>query len=191
MSLLTEAKVRARAQKPTGLYKSVETILTEHMQKQAAISQYDIFLSHAFDDRELLTGTVLMIEDLGYTVYIDWKDDTLLNRKQVTPATAAKLRERMKASRCLFYSVTPTATESTWVKWELGYKDGDNNRTAILPIIHSLTEDYGGQEFLELYPYVSDGNDAFGKSHLWIHRSRTFYVEFDSWLKGRDPFEHT
>lgn len=100
MSLFTESKVRARAQQVTGMYKSAASVLAEKVEKQAGVAGHDIFLSHAFDDRELLTGTVLLIEDLGYSVYIDWQDDPTLDCKQVTPATAAKLRERMKASRC-------------------------------------------------------------------------------------------
>jgi len=139
----------------------------------------------------MVLGVALTIEDLGYSVYLDWRDDPSLDRKNVTPATAEKLRERMRASRCLFYSVTPKATESTWMKWELGYKDAHNNRTAILPVIGSMTEDYDGQQFLGLYPYVSDGNDTAEKPHLWIHRSKTCYVKFEKWLAGAEPNEHS
>jgi hypothetical protein len=46
------------------------------------------------------------LEDLGYSVYLDWRDDPTLDRKRVSPATAAKLRERMSASKSLFYSTT-------------------------------------------------------------------------------------
>jgi len=191
MSLFVESKVRSRAKAEVGAYQSVASVLTEHMEKQAKVSAHDIFLSHAFDDREVVLGVALLIEDLGYSVYLDWRDDPHLDRKQVTPATAAKLRERMRASQCLFYAATPSATESAWMKWELGYSDGHNNRTAILPVAGSLTEDYGGQQFLGIYPYVSDGNDTGGKPYLWIHRSKTCYVKFESWLAGQEPSEHS
>lgn len=192
MSLFTESKVRTRARRETST-KSASTVLAEFARKQAAISKTHIFLSHAFDDRELLVGAVLMIEDLGYSVYIDWRDDPTLDRKLVTPATAAKLKERMDASQCLFYAVTPSATESTWMKWELGYKDGENGRTAILPIVGSSTEAYNtSEQFLGLYPYVSDGTlSGTTNQRLWIHRSRTRYIEFEAWLAGSEPIERS
>ena len=102
MSLFTESKVRARARsEATNFSKSAASVLTERVQKQAGEGGHDIFLSHAFEDREMLAGTVLLIGDLGHSVYLNWREDPTLDRKHVTPATAAKLRERMKASRSL------------------------------------------------------------------------------------------
>src|SRR6185436_17475221 len=108
--------IRARAQKTT-LLRSAASVLTEKVHKQDASASHDVFLSHAFDDRDLLMGTALSIEDLGYSVYIDWRDDPTLDRKHVTASTAAKLRQRMNSSRCLFYAVTPASADSTWMKW--------------------------------------------------------------------------
>ena len=106
MALLTESKIRARARRSVGLYESADTVLGGVMKKQASVTGHDIFLSHAYDDKELVLGVALTIEDLGYTVYLDWRDDPTLDRKNVTPLTADKLRSRMKASKCIFYSTT-------------------------------------------------------------------------------------
>lgn len=191
MPLFLESEVRFRAHRATGMNFSAASLLNELMAKQEKVDQPDIFLSHAYDDREIVLGVALKIEDLGYSVYIDWRDDPTLDRKEVTPATAAKLRKRMRASKCLFYSVTPSASVSTWMKWELGYMDGYNHRTAILPISSATTEKYSGQEFLGLYPYVSDGVDrTTGKPRLWIHRSEACYIKFKLWLAGYEPPEH-
>ena len=132
---------------------------------------------------------MLLIEDLGYTVYLDWRDDPSLDRKHVTPTTAARLREQMKASNCLFYAVTPSTVHSVWMKWELGYKDGDNGKIAILPIVGSHTEAYSSsEEFVGLYPYVSGGTSAQDRrERLWIHHSPSIYVEFEAWLSGKEP----
>jgi len=192
MSLFTESKVRARANREvTNFSKSARIVLAEHIQKQAGEAGHDIFLSHAFDDRDLLSGTVLLIEDLGYSVFLDWRDDPTLDRKRVTPATAGKLRERMKASRCLLYAITPAEKDSAWMKWELGYKDGENGRTAILPIAGSETEIFNEQEFLGLYPYMSEGLEKSSKKNrLWVNRTPSCYVMFDNWLNGESPAEH-
>jgi len=192
MSLFTESAVRARARREmTNFSKTASAVLLERVEKQAAERAWNIFLSHAFLDREMLSGTVLIIEDLGYSVYIDWREDPKLDRSQVTPATAAVLRERMRASKCLFYSVTPNAKESAWMKWELGWKDGHNRRTAILPIVNETTETSNEQQFLGLYPYVSDGTvTGSQRKTLWIHRSPSCYVSFDKWLEGEEPANH-
>jgi hypothetical protein len=189
MALFTELSIRARAQKTTSGYKSALTILTEQMHKQASIAVHDIFLSHSYDDKELVLGMALVIEDFGYSVYLDWRDDPSLERKRVTKETAEKLRARMKASRCLLYSTTEHATESKWMSWELGFKDGDNTRVAILPVSPIQTTSYQGQEYLGVYPYISNGNDTTGKHRLWVHRSLTCYVTFDDWLAGQEPTE--
>lgn len=189
MSLLTESTVRARAQRAAGVYRNFANVLTEHMQKQAVVAQHDIFLSHSFDDRELVLGVALTIEDFGYSVYLDWRDDPSLDRKNITEKTAEKLRVRMKASRCLFYSTTENASNSKWMPWELGYKDGHNTRVAILPVSRVATNSYQGQEYLGVYPYVADQNDTEGKHRLWIRQSLTCYVNFDSWLEGHEPTE--
>ena len=82
------------------------------------------------------------------------------------------------------------AKDSAWMKWEMGWKDGHNNRTAVLPIEKEGTDDWNGQQFLGLYPYVSGGpiKKSF-KEALWIHRSESCYVRFDAWLSGKEPFQ--
>ena len=191
MSLFVESTVRARAQRATGLYKSAGSVLTEHMQKQTGATQHDIFLSHAYDDKDLVLGVALAIEDLGYSVYLDWRDDPSLDRKNVTAQTAEKLRARIKTSRCLFYSTTEYSSESKWMPWELGYKDGQNARVAILPVSRVATEAYQGQQYLGLYPYVSQARDTAQRERLWIHRGLTCYVVFETWLEGKEPTERS
>jgi len=191
MATFTESALRARARRETTNFsKTASAVLTEKVTKQEDLKTFDVFLSHAYDDRELLTGVVLSIEDLGYSVYIDWREDPKLDRSQVTSATAAVLRERMRNSRCLFYSVTPSSKDSAWMKWELGWKDGHNNRTAILPIEKDGSDSWSGQQFLGLYPYVSGGKiEGSLKNALWIHRSSSCYIQFDAWLNGKEPIQ--
>lgn len=188
MSLFTESSIRMRAKKETR-YFTVDSVLTEQVKKQASITGYDIFLSHAFDDKELVLGLALAIEDFGYTVYLDWRNDPLLDRKTVTVKTADILRARMKSSRCLLYSTTESSSVSKWMPWELGFKDGHNMRVAILPMSRNQTATYHGQEYLGLYPYISEENDRNGKRCLWVNRTTTCYVEFKSWLAGTEPIE--
>ncbi len=189
MALFIESAVRARAKAGTTLQKSAATVLTERVRLQDSISKHDIFLSHAYADREIVLGVAMMIEDLGYTVYVDWRDDPYLDRSKVTPKTAAKLKARMKSSRCLLYSTTANANDSKWMPWELGYKDGENTRVAVLPVVQTSTISYNGQEYLGIYPYIDVADNTEGKRRLWVRRSSTCYVNFDSWLTGSEPVE--
>lgn len=191
MSLFIESQLRARARAATPSYKSVSTVLSERMQTQARTSEHDIFLSHAYDDKELILGVTLVIEGLGYSVFLDWRDDPSLSRNNVTPQTAATLRARMTASRCLFFSTTLHASESKWMPWELGFKDGNNGRAAILPISWQATESYQGQQYLGIYPYVTKQPNRMGQERLWIRRSPACYVEFEDWLEGNEPMERS
>ncbi|HRI13680.1 MAG TPA: toll-Interleukin receptor [Verrucomicrobiota bacterium] len=181
--------MRARAQRATMRNFSAASLLTDQMTKQASVSQHDIFLSHAFDDKELILGVVLTLEDLGYTVYLDWRDDPSLDRKNVTVATAEKLRTRMKASKCLFYATTENASSSKWMPWELGYKDGHNTLAAILPIKESTPTSFYGQEYLGIYPYAVQQRSQAETERIWIHRAPTVYVVFEEWLAGKEPVQ--
>lgn len=189
MALFTESEARGRARAVITIQKSASAVLTEHVRTQRSAAGHDIFLSHAFTDRELVLGAALMIEDLRYSVYIDWREDPYLDRSKVSQDIAAKLRERMQASRCLFYSTTSNASDSKWMPWELGFKDGDNTRVAVLPLVQYATTSYQGQEYLGIYPYIDVSNDDAGKRRLWVQRSPTCYVNFDSWLQGSEPTE--
>ncbi|MGQ3052918.1 MAG: hypothetical protein ACT6S0_14145 [Roseateles sp.] len=120
MSLFIEANLRQRARAGTPLNKSLGTVLQERVKVAASAKQFDIFLSHSFNDQELILGIMMSLEDLGYKVYVDWVHDGELNREHVSPQTAALLRIRMEMSKCLFYATTATTRSGchgSWVTW--------------------------------------------------------------------------
>ena len=125
------------------------------MVAKARIEQFDIFPSHSLSDQKLILGIWLSLEDMGYEVYVDWIHDRHLSRESVTKETAKVLRHRMRNSKSLFFATTANSSSSKWMPWELGYKDGQNNRAAILPVSQGDANSYSGQEYLGIYPYVS------------------------------------
>jgi hypothetical protein len=189
MSLLTTAAVLARAKRVAPYSFSASSILEERVQKQETVAGHSIFLSHAFDDKDLILGVALTLEDLGYTVYLDWRDDPSLDRKNINRKTALRLRERMRNSKCLFFATTENTSNSRWMPWELGFKDGQSNRSAILPIKESRPDNYKGQEYLSLYPYITQQRSNKEEEKLWVHWSATCYVDLVSWLSGTEPYE--
>src|SRR5947209_3205334 len=105
MALITENRLRTRAQNEIskGGYGSpfdsldakaknmVKGWVNEQRTFSAVPKSYDIFLSHSTNDAELVTGMKLTLEDLGYTVYVDWIEDPNLDRSNVTKETALLL----------------------------------------------------------------------------------------------------
>jgi hypothetical protein len=191
MATITISEARARAAITTttrvGVRKSAASVLAENVARQTTDKTYDVFLSHASVDAEIILGVKGIIQDHGYTVYIDWIDDPDLDRKNVTPETADTLRHRMNVCRSLFYTTTQNSSSSKWMPWECGYFDGKSGRAAILPVTASKTNEFDGQEYLGLYPYIVEDKGEDGKSHLWVHRSPKIYVEFGEWLNGKEP----
>jgi hypothetical protein len=100
MFYLTEARVRARAAgRDFGL--GFEVGLALKLLQQNFRSHFDIFLSHAIRDAELILGVKEILEAADLTVYIDWIDDPLLDRARINGKTAETLRKRMKQSDSL------------------------------------------------------------------------------------------
>jgi hypothetical protein len=185
MALFVESHVRARAhQEVVRKGRTAGRIIAESAKTFDSVKPYDVFLSHSIKDTELILGIKGLIEDLGYSVYIDWIDDPDLERTKVSKETAKKLRYRMNSSRSLFFVTTDNADNSKWMPWECGYFDGVKEKVAIVPVKEtSYTNEYNGQEYLGLYPYVVKQKSEKEKDMLWIHQNSTKYISYDYWVK--------
>ena len=121
----------------------------------SSYDEFDIFLSHSYADKDIIPALKKELEDMGYTVYVDWITDKLLSREEVTKETAKVLQKRMQQSKCLFFATSENSPNSKWMPWELGYFDGiKNKRVAVLPISkqnNGFSEYFKGQEYLGLY----------------------------------------
>lgn len=193
MATFKIADVRARAkQVPTmrAFQKSAATVLNEAVVSQTTTRTYDIFLSHSFKDAELILGVKLLLEDYGYSVYVDWIEDSKLDRSKVTKETAETIRRRMDCCKCLFYSTTESSVDSKWMPWECGYMDGKKSKSAILPLTHTGLSAFRGQEYLGVYPYIVEDKDKQGKERLWVHEDSKTYCALDAWFAGSQPEKH-
>ena len=197
MALFTESQVRKRYQEEYSHRMlesrdfSASTILTEDRPISETTTVYDIFLSHNSSDNEILAGLTLLLQDLGYTVYVDWNDPKL-DKDTVTPKTAAILRERMKQSKSFIYAFTENSLDSKWMPWELGYFDGlKDSRIAVLPISKSNKNTYKGSEYIGLYNHIQIAKiRGSNKDALWVHNGED-YIIYSSWLTGKLPFKHS
>ena len=124
---------RARTQK------SDRAILAEAVETDRI--SFDVFLSHSFQDRELVVGTKKLIEDTGLTVYVDWIDDAALDRSAIDSERADHLRTRMRHCETLFYAPTPNAALKA-----------PDRQVYVLPVEDDKR--YEGQEYLSLYETI-------------------------------------
>jgi len=151
-----------------------------------ASERYDLFISHSFKDRDLVNGLYYLFQRAGYKVYVDWIDDSNLDRMSVTPETAAIIRKRISSSKGLAYIATGNTTTSKWCPWELGVSDGMYGKACILPVMRGA---FKGQEYLGLYPYLRYHAPIVSgaiKSDFFVwNQSNTAHVVLSDWLAGK------
>jgi hypothetical protein len=159
MAFLRQAEVRARALRRAGaLGMSVAEALSGAARQR--LSRYDIFLSQAIWDAEIVLGVYDLLTSAGYSVFCDWIEAPDTDRSQVTPANAALIRAAMGVSDTLLFLDTEGAVQSLWMCWELGWFDGGRGPVAVLPVLGEGERYYRGREFLGLYPYVEVDEDG-------------------------------
>lgn len=174
-----------RFAKRQAVTKSADSILLSEARDFSSAKTYDIFLSHAYEDAKIIKGVKVLLEENGYTVYVDWLEDEKLDRSRVTPATAALLRERMRSSKSLLFATSKASPDSKWMPWELGYYDGLRpGKVSILPLLAPNQTTFQGQEYLGLYPTVERLRTSTGKDLLAVTRGRPLVESSQyAWLR--------
>ena len=181
-----------------GLENKYESLSLEEMDsagigKCNIYENFDIFLSHSYQDKEIIPALKNKLEEMGYSVYVDWISDGCISRdKKIDKETASILQKRMKQSKCLIYATSDNSQKSRWMPWELGYFDGIKDKmVGILPIKktdNNFTDNFKGEEYLGLYFYI---DKAPGKNStneiLWVNEDSDKYIKFTEWLDGQKP----
>ncbi len=184
--ILDERTIRAAADEA----RLNSSYYTYRFRRFDAADTYDLFISHSFRDKDLIAGLYRLFDKAGYKVYIDWIDDSGLDRTNVTKETAELIRKRIKSSLGLAYVATANATSSKWCPWELGVSDGMHGRACILPV---MTSEFKGQEYLNLYPYLEYAKTRNGeRDEFWVtdQSDKSKYIILRNWLKGGKPERH-
>jgi hypothetical protein len=182
-------KAEARDFASTKIQKSAtrdsRRILREAVQAATNEDIFDIFLSHASHDSDLILGVKGLLESLGFRVYVDWVDDPQLDRSKVSKESADLLRRRMRQSKSLVWAATEAASDSKWMPWELGYFDGFKpNQVAILPLVNNASDTFKGQEYLDLYPVIRKNTYTDGKQDVFVEESGVKWTTVASFGSG-------
>jgi hypothetical protein len=185
MTYYTASELRQRA---GGLTASAAQSDLSRLSK-AAVSSFDVFLSHSFRDAVLILGLKRVLEADGLSVYVDWIEDPQLDRTKVNATTASHLRERMERCGSLVYATSQNASTSRWMPWELGFFDGAHgaDRVAICPIATG-TGSYTGEEYLGLYKTLEKVRDAGVSRPFVVRPSRRQAERLGSFAAGRGTF---
>lgn len=163
--------------------------ITESLQ-----DNFDIFLSHSYSDKEYIAELKRILEAYGYSVYVDWiTDGKTLRRDNISKETAELIRKRMKQSKSMIFATSSNSPNSKWMPWELGCYDGlKESKIAILPITDNTNDCFVGQEYLALYPYITEeGISGKDTKTLWVNETFNKYVNFKQWLnENKAPYIH-
>lgn len=170
MAYLTRGQAVAAARRAVRTVELAESELRKSA-RAPVTKRFDIFLSHAIADAEIILGVKELLESDGLSVYVDWVVDPQLDRRNVTPATAARLRGRMNHCGYLLYASSSSSSNSKWMPWELGYFDGRRGRVGILPVVATAGAGFAGVEYLGLYPHVELAELVTGRRRFGIYSS--------------------
>lgn len=190
--LITKSFLRNESQKRGITNYSLNSVLNENQKLKNTLKGYDVFISHSFLDQDLILTLVSLFNDCGYSVYVDWINDSALDRSNVNKKTAKLVKERIAQSKCLAYVVTSNTSKSKWCPWELGVADGFlKGRASILPILDQSTN-FKGQEYLGIYPHIDYAGVQNGKNDFWVNDPDDIntYVSLRSWISGNSLIRH-
>jgi hypothetical protein len=180
MSYVTLSEARAAGQ-THWVTKSLAESALRRSAASPATTKFDVFLSHAREDAQVIAGVKAMLEAEGLSVYVYWAEEN--QTRAVTAATAANLRARMNHSRSLIFASSQSSPDSKWMPWELGYFDGRNpGRVATMPLPSSALSTFDGQEYLGLYPKVERISWDSGRRSLGISTGPTTAKSVQSFI---------
>lgn len=161
-----------------------EAVLNE---SERYLPHFDIFLSHSYLDKSIIKGLFIALSKMGYSVYVDWIIDSGLSRSSVNKTTADKIKKRMKQSETLFYATSVNTKQSNWMPWETGYMDSLRDKCAIVEIELDEPSTFETQEYLLLYPFVTNEKINTKQAIYINNRDTKNRIPFSYWKTGLKP----
>lgn len=121
------------------------------------------FLCHSHKDSTYVEGLLVVLQETGWNVYVDWQDSSM--PETPNQETARKIRGRIAQADYFLFLATPNALASRWCPWEIGIADGkkDHDRILVIPTRRGST--YYGNEYVGIYRRI-DFSDT-GRLAAW------------------------
>jgi hypothetical protein len=141
------ARTRAGARGLTGLVSETRTFAK-------LTSTTSIFLSHSHHDKAQIEQAKIFFENLGFSIYVDWADETM--PEKTNGVTAQKIKTKINSNDKFIFLATNNAVSSKWCNWEVGIGDTyklQNEKIALLPLADN-NGTWNGNEYLQIYPRI-------------------------------------
>lgn len=108
-----------------------------------------VFLCHSHHDELLVQGVIMLLEEAGWRVYVDWADASMPE----TPnrETAERIQQKIVQLNYFLFLATAKSMSSRWCPWEIGYADGKKPIDQILILPTKEGDTTHGNEYLQLY----------------------------------------
>jgi len=110
------------------------------------------FLCHSHKDQDLVKGLVILLQEAGWQIYIDWADTSMPDSPN--RQTAANIKQRIVDHHFFLFLATSNSMISRWCPWEIGYADGKKPIDHILIIPTTDGRTTHGSEYLQLYRQI-------------------------------------
>lgn len=173
MNVLNESRERTRMFSPDSMRSGAGTM---------------VFVSHKHSDLNNieLFGLLELMKAFNVIPYIDCMDPKM--PKNTCAETANRIKLVINHSYRFVLIATEDALRSMWCNWEVGIADKTkyaNDNMAILPILERTQsdEDFAGNEYLQLYPYIYEERSLSGSSLYKVYVPRTGQrLTLDKWL---------
>lgn len=176
MAYLSRDSLRAYAFKATASQKQA---LHQRFRTKTASVRATVFLSHSHDDADLIESFLVLLNEEGVLVYVDWKDPTM--PRMTTPDTATRLKQRIKQCGKFMLLATNNALDSRWAPWELGIADSQNGMTnvAVIPV-QDASGSWRGSEYVGIYSRVEKAGN--GRLAVFEPNTTSGGVYLSDWL---------
>ena len=162
------------------LYEAINSV-----ERESKSYEIVVFLSHKHSDKQHVKDAIVLLNDLGVNVYVDWMDSTM--PKSTNCLTAEKIKKKIKNCKKFILLATEDAIASKWCNWELGFGDAEKflkDNIAILPIKQNDKE-FTGSEYLAIYPSIVEKDFYLTENHRFIVQEPNSqnYEYLYNWLK--------
>lgn len=129
--------------KPLDLFQKIEADLIQNKKS------YDLFISHSFEDNELVRKIIKYLNKFNLNIYCDWlSDNDFLKRKYASDYTKMILKRRIEQSNKVLFIRTKNTNDqnnnfySEWVEMEILYAKEINKSIECVDFIDDKQKEF-------------------------------------------------
>ncbi|MGB7283434.1 MAG: toll/interleukin-1 receptor domain-containing protein [Candidatus Acidiferrum sp.] len=131
-------------------YRSGFTKSASTLNEARSLGLQTAFLCHSHLDAQLVEGLIVLFNEQGWRIYVDWRDVTM--PETPTRQTALRIQQKIRDLRYFIFLATPNSVSSRWCPWEIGFADNEKTSDSIFIVpTTDTTGKWYGNEYLQLY----------------------------------------